>query len=55
MDTHLAVALAHLLFNITSAVWILEIFMSGNSREIDETAYIDGYPFPASFSPSSCR
>ena len=29
MDTHIAVALAHLLFNVPLAVWILEGFMSG--------------------------
>jgi glycerol transport system permease protein len=44
-DTHLAVALAHCLFTIPLAVWILEGFMSGVPREIDETAYIDGYSF----------
>ena len=44
-DTHLAVALAHCLFSIPLAVWILEGFMSGVPREIDETAYIDGYSF----------
>ncbi len=49
MDTHLAVALAHLLFNVPLAVWILEGFMSGIPREIDETAYIDGYTFPRFF------
>ena len=49
MDTHLAVALAHLLFNVPLAVWILEGFMSGVPREIDETAYIDGYCFPRFF------
>jgi glycerol transport system permease protein len=48
-DTHLAVALAHCLFNIPLAVWILEGFMSGIPREIDETAYIDGYGFPRFF------
>ena len=47
MDTHIAVALAHLLFNVPLAVWILEGFMSGIPREIDETAYIDGYSLPA--------
>jgi glycerol transport system permease protein len=46
-DTYIAVALAHMLFNVPLAVWILEGFMSGVSREIDETAYIDGYTFPA--------
>ena len=49
MDTHIAVALAHLLFNVPLAVWILEGFMSSIPREIDETAYIDGYSFPAFF------
>ncbi len=38
-DTHLAVALAHCLFNIPLAVWILEGFMSGVPKELDETAY----------------
>jgi len=42
-DTHLAVALAHCLFNVPLAVWILEGFMRGVPKEIDETAYIDGY------------
>ena len=49
MDTHIAVALSHLLFNVPLAVWILEGFMSGIPREIDETAYIDGYTFPRFF------
>ena len=48
-DTHIAVALAHCLFNVPLAVWILEGFMSGVPREIDETAYIDGYSFPKFF------
>lgn len=49
MDTHIAVALAHLIFNVPLAVWILEGFMSGIPREIDETAYVDGYSFPKFF------
>ena len=44
-DTHIGVALAHLLFNVPLSVWILEGFISGVPREIDETAYIDGYSF----------
>tara|TARA_Y100001956_G_scaffold14822_1_gene14108 strand:- start:1629 stop:2480 length:852 start_codon:yes stop_codon:yes gene_type:complete len=48
-DTHIAVALAHCLFNVPLAVWILEGFMSSVPREIDETAYIDGYSFPKFF------
>jgi glycerol transport system permease protein len=49
IDMHIAVALAHCLFNVPLAVWILEGFMSGIPREIDETAFIDGYSFPAFF------
>ena len=48
-DTHVAVALAHCLFNVPLAVWILEGFMSGVPKEIDETAYLDGYSFPRFF------
>ncbi|MEM6891220.1 MAG: carbohydrate ABC transporter permease [Pseudomonadota bacterium] len=48
-DTHLAVALAHCLFNIPLAVWILEGFMRGVPKELDETAYVDGYSFPRFF------
>jgi glycerol transport system permease protein len=48
-DTPWAVALAHCLFNVPLAVWILEGFMTGVPREIDETAALDGYPFPKFF------
>ena len=48
-DTPWAVALAHCLFNVPLAVWILEGFMSGVPKEIDETAYIDGYSWPRFF------
>lgn len=49
LDTHIAVALAHCLFNVPLAIWILEGFMSGIPKEIDETAFIDGYSFPRFF------
>ena len=48
-DTHIAVAIAHCLFNLPLAVWILEGFMSGGPRELDETAFIDGYSWPRFF------
>jgi glycerol transport system permease protein len=48
-DTVWAVALAHCLFNVPLAVWILEGFISGVPREIDETAALDGYGFPRFF------
>jgi len=49
IDTYIAVALAHTLFNVPLAVWILEGFMSAVPREIDETAFIDGYSLPRFF------
>jgi glycerol transport system permease protein len=48
-DTYIAVALAHMLFNVPLAVWILEGFVSSVPREIDETAFLDGYSFPRFF------
>ncbi len=48
-DTPWAVALAHTLFNVPLAVWILEGFMSGIPRAIDETAWLDGFSFPRFF------
>ena len=48
-DTPWAVALAHCIFNVPLAVWILEGFVSGVPREIDETAFLDGYSFPRFF------
>ncbi len=48
-DTHIAVALAHTLFNVPLAVWILEGFMRGVPKEIDETAFVDGYSWPRFF------
>jgi glycerol transport system permease protein len=48
-DTPWAVALSHTLFTVPLSVWILEGFMSGIPREIDETAYLDGYSFPRFF------
>ena len=48
-DTHFAVVLAHCLFNLPLTIWILEGFMSGIPKEIDETAFVDGYRFPRFF------
>ena len=49
IDTHIAVAIAHCVFNVPLAVWILEGFMRGVPKSMDETAYIDGYSFPKFF------
>jgi glycerol transport system permease protein len=44
-DTPVAVALAHCLFNLPLAIWLLHGFMVGIPREIDETAFVDGYSY----------
>ena len=41
MRVPIAVALAHCLFNVPLAIWILEGFMSGIPKEIDETAFLE--------------
>jgi glycerol transport system permease protein len=43
------IALAHCLFNIPITIWILESFLSAIPKEIDETAYLDGYSVPRFF------
>lgn len=42
MDRHLGVALAHCLFTVPVAVWILEGFFKQIPPELDETSRIDG-------------
>jgi glycerol transport system permease protein len=49
VDTHFAVALAHCLFTVPIAVWILEGFISAVPRELDELARLDGYSLPHFF------
>ncbi|MCP5181663.1 MAG: carbohydrate ABC transporter permease [Pseudomonadales bacterium] len=48
-DTPWAVALAHCLFTVPLAVWILEGFMSGIPRDIDDMARVDGHSLPSFF------
>lgn len=48
-DTPLAVALAHCLFTVPLAVWILEGFMSAIPRSLDEMARVDGHRLPYFF------
>jgi len=48
-DTPLAVALAHCLFTVPLSVWILEGFMSGVPKSIDEMAKLDGHSFTSFF------
>lgn len=43
IDTYYAVAIAHCLFNVPIAVWIMEGFISAIPKEIDEMARADGY------------
>ncbi|GBC71098.1 Trehalose transport system permease protein SugB [Candidatus Calditenuaceae archaeon HR02] len=42
LDTHLAVIITHLTFNIPFATWIMKSFFDGIPRELDENALLDG-------------
>jgi glycerol transport system permease protein len=54
-DTHIAVALAHCLFNVPLAVWILEGFMRGCPRRSMRPPISTAIQLPGSSSRSSCR
>lgn len=49
VNTPVGIALVHCLFNVPIAIWILESFMSAIPRELDETAFLDGYSLPGFF------
>lgn len=49
IDTYFAVALAHCLFTVPIAIWILEGFISAVPQELDESARLDGYRLPHFF------
>jgi glycerol transport system permease protein len=49
VNSPIGIALVHCLFNIPIAIWILEGFISAIPRELDETAFIDGYSLPRFF------
>ena len=40
------IALVHWLFNIPISIWILTSFMNAIPKEVDETAFLDGYSVP---------
>jgi glycerol transport system permease protein len=40
------IALAHCLFNLPISIWILQGFISAVPKEMDETAFLDGYSRP---------
>lgn len=43
INSTVGIALAHCLFNLPICIWILESFLDGIPRELDETAFLDGY------------
>lgn len=43
IDTHVAVAIAHCMFTVPIAIWILEGFISAIPMEMEEIADVDGY------------
>ena len=42
LDTHIAVIITHLTFNVPFATWIMKSFFDGIPKELDESAMIDG-------------
>ncbi len=46
VNTPIGIALVHCIFNIPIAIWILESFISAVPKELDETAFLDGYSLP---------
>ncbi len=42
IDTHLAVIITHICFNLTFVVWLMRSFFIGIPRELEESALIDG-------------
>jgi len=42
LDTHLAVIIAHLTFNIPFATWVMKSFFDGIPRDLEESALVDG-------------
>lgn len=49
VNTPIAIALVHCLFNLPVAIWILDSFISAIPREFDETAFLDGHSLPSFF------
>ena len=45
IDDYLSVALAHCYFNLPIAIWILEGFISGVPKNMDNQAKVDGYHY----------
>lgn len=46
VNSPIGIALVHCVFNIPIAIWILESFISAVPKELDETAFLDGYSLP---------
>lgn len=46
VNSPIGIALVHCVFKIPIAIWILESFISAVPKELDETAFLDGYSLP---------
>jgi multiple sugar transport system permease protein len=42
LDTHIAVIIVHLTFNLPFATWMMKTFFDGIPKELDESAMVDG-------------
>ena len=49
-DTHMALIILYLVFNMPLAVWLMMVFFRDVPRELEEAAYVDGHnPFKVFF------
>jgi len=49
LDTHIAVIIAHLTFNIPFATWIMKSFFDGIPKDLEESALVDGCSLKGAF------
>ena len=43
-DSHLSLIILYLVFNMPLATWLMMVFFRDAPRELEEAAYLDGYP-----------
>ena len=49
LDTHIAVIITHLTFNIPFATWIMKSFFDGIPKDLEESALVDGCTLKGAF------
>ena len=49
LDTHLAVIITHLTFNVPFATWVMKSFFDGIPKDLEESALVDGCTLKGAF------